>query len=344
MPELWFWLLASVLGVYIVLDGFDFGVGVLHFFLGRSARERTTLLRTIGSVWDGNEVWLVAAGGSLFAAFPALYASTFSGFYLPLMIVLWLLIFRALGIELRHQLENPLWQRFWDVAFSAASTLLAVFFGAALGNVVRGVPLDAQGDFFEPLWTDFRVGAETGLLDWYTLLVAVTALCTLSHHGALWVGLKTEQQLATRAARAARVLFVPTLLLGLLTTLATFAVQPQVQQNLQDYPLGAALPVLALSGLLLARLRASTQPFQAFLGSSAYVFFQILSAAFAVFPHALSARDPNHHLSLRAAAASSHTLQLMLLWWAPGMLIAVGYSYYAYSRMPKTFSDEDSAH
>jgi cytochrome d oxidase subunit CydB len=144
MAELWFWLLAGVLAVYAVLDGFDFGVGMLHFAIGKTAPERDTLLRSVGPVWDGNEVWLVAAGGTLFGAFPLLYATAFSGFYLPLMIVLWLLLFRALGIELRHQIDNPLWHQAWDVAFCGASTLLALFFGAALGNLVRGLPLDGS--------------------------------------------------------------------------------------------------------------------------------------------------------------------------------------------------------
>src|SRR6185503_8619411 len=170
MATIWFWLLALVLAVYAVLDGFDFGVGLLHFVIAKTPAERDTLLRSIGPVWDGNEVWLVAAGGTLFAAFPLLYATAFSGFYLPLIIVLWLLLFRALGIELRHHSDNPLWLQLWDVAFSASSALLAVFFGAALGNLVRGLPLNDRGEFFEPLWTDFRVGEVTGILDWYTLL------------------------------------------------------------------------------------------------------------------------------------------------------------------------------
>lgn len=344
MAELWFWLLASVFAVYIVLDGFDFGVGALHFWLGRGENERTTLLSSIGPVWDGNEVWLVAAGGSLFAAFPALYALTFSGFYLPLMIVLWLLLFRALGIEIRHQLAHPLWHQFWDVAFSAASLLLIVFFGAALGNLVRGVTIDEQGQFFAPLWTDFRAGERTGILDWYTLLVALTALSTLSHHGALWVALKTEAPLRERAVRTAKSLFLPTLALGLTTALATSIVQPGTGSKLSAQPAAYVLPLLSLAGLLQARVFLNTRPLYAFLGSSGYVFFQILSAAFAVFPHALVARDPTRHLSLGAAAADPETLKRMLLWWLPGMFIASGYSYYTYTRLPKTFTSEASSH
>lgn len=344
MAEVWFWLLAIVLSVYFVLDGFDFGVGVLHFVIGKDVRERATLLRSIGSVWDGNEVWLVALGGSLFGAFPVLYASAFSGFYLPLMIVLWLLIFRALGIELRHQLDDPLWHQFWDVAFSGASALLAVVFGAALGNLVRGVPIDAGGQFFEPLWTDFRVGAETGILDWYTASVALAALVTLAHHGALWIALKTEGALAGRAVLVARRLFPVTLLLGVLLLLATLFVQPQARSNLQSFAGGGLLPVIAIAGLVSSRIQLGSRPLHAFLGSSVYVFFQILSAAFAIFPQALAARDPAHHLSVRAAAASPEALRTMLIWWVPGMLIAIGYSMYAYGKMPKTFRETDSVH
>jgi len=204
MPALWFWLLAVLLAAYAVLDGFDFGVGMLHFVVAKTRDERDTLLRSIGPVWDVNEVYLVAAGGTLFGAFPVLYATAFSGFYLPLMIVLWLLLFRSLGIELRHHIDNLLWHQLWDVAFSASSALLAIFFGAALGNLVRGLPLQPNGDFFEPLWTDFRVGDETGILDWYTLLVGVTATASLGLHGALWLGWKTDGALAQRADGLAR--------------------------------------------------------------------------------------------------------------------------------------------
>src|SRR3989449_3642941 len=140
-----------MIAAYVVLDGFDLGAGIVHLVAARTDAERRLVLRSIGPFWDGNEVWLLAAGGTLYFAFPQLYASSFSGFYLPLMMVLWLLMLRAIGIEFRTHMENPVWQGFFDVIFSVASVLLAIFFGAALGNVIRGVPLGQDGYFFDPL-------------------------------------------------------------------------------------------------------------------------------------------------------------------------------------------------
>src|SRR6202035_712319 len=147
MGFIWFCLVAGMIVAYAVLDGFDIGVGILQPFLARTEEERQISVRTIGPVWDGNEVWLIAAGGTLFFSFPLLYASSFSGFYLPLIIVLWLLMLRGISIELRSLFSNPVWSTFWDGLFFIGSALLAIFYGAALGNVIRGVPLDKSGNF-----------------------------------------------------------------------------------------------------------------------------------------------------------------------------------------------------
>src|SRR6184192_235088 len=171
MGTVWFCLVAIMIAVYVLLDGFDLGAGAIHLLAAKTDEERRQVLATIGPVWDGNEVWLIAAGGTLYFAFPTLYASAFSGFYLPLMIVLWLLILRGISIEFRNHVESLVWHPLWDAAFAGSSGLLAIFFGAALGNVVRGVPLDRAGDFFLPLWTDFSAGKDVGILDWYTVLV-----------------------------------------------------------------------------------------------------------------------------------------------------------------------------
>src|SRR5271168_3560898 len=144
MQTLWFMIVAVMVTAYVVLDGFDLGAGVIYLFVAKSSVERRIVLRSIGPVWDGNEVWLVAAGGTLYFAFPLLYASSFSGFYLPLTMVLWLLMLRGIGIELRTHIDDNLWKGFFDAIFGLASILLAIFFGAALGNVVRGVPLNAD--------------------------------------------------------------------------------------------------------------------------------------------------------------------------------------------------------
>src|ERR1700722_17922855 len=191
METIWFFIVAFMIAMYVLLDGFDLGAGAIHLWVAKTEEERRQVLESIGPVWDGNEVWLIAAGGTMYFAFPALYASGFSGFYLPLMMVLWLLILRGASIEFRNHIKSAVWDPFWDFLFSASSLLLAVFFGTALGNVVRGVPLDASEYFFEPLWTNFQLGAETGILDWYTILVGVLALAAIAMHGALWVRMKT---------------------------------------------------------------------------------------------------------------------------------------------------------
>jgi cytochrome d ubiquinol oxidase subunit II len=185
VDTIWFVAVALMITMYVLLDGFDLGAGAIHPFAAKNERERLTILRAIGPVWDGNEVWLIAAGGTLFFAFPILYASSFSGFYLPLIIVLWLLMIRGLSIELRGHVNDPMWGSFWDAMFFIGSSLLAIFFGAALGNVVRGVPLNEEGNFFQPLWTNFSPFSETpGILDWYTVLMGLLALATLIVHGA----------------------------------------------------------------------------------------------------------------------------------------------------------------
>src|SRR6516164_2263967 len=203
METLWFILVALMLTAYVVLDGFDLGAGVVSLFVARGYDERRIVLQTIGPVWDGNEVWLIAAGGALYFAFPMLYASGFSGFYLPLMIVLWLLMLRGMGVELRSHVHDPMWWSAFDFVFAGSSLLLAVFFGAAIGNVMRGVPLDKDGYFFEPLWTDFHAGPNPGILDWYTTMTGLLALAALSVHGAHYVAAKTEGTINASSRRFA---------------------------------------------------------------------------------------------------------------------------------------------
>src|SRR6202022_4756210 len=225
MGTIWFCLVAIMLTVYVLLDGFDLGAGAVHLLGAKTDSERGQVLASIGPVWDGNEVWLLAAGGTLYFAFPALYASGFSGFYLPLMMVLWLLILRGSSIEFRNHIKSAVWRPLWDCLFSSSSLLLAVFLGAALANVVRGVPLDSSGYFFEPLWTDFRLGEETGILDWYTILVGVLSLLVLTMHGALWVEMRTTGAVNERSAKIASNVWWGVLILTAVITTITFKVQ-----------------------------------------------------------------------------------------------------------------------
>src|SRR4051812_5425506 len=250
METLWFALLGFMLTMYVLLDGFDLGAGAIHPFVARTDEERRLVIEAIGPVWDGNEVWLIAAGGTLFFTFPRLYAASFSGFYLPLMIVLWLLMGRGIAIELRSR-GNAVWATFWDAAFFLSSALLAVFLGVAIANVVRGVPLDAQGYFFEPLWTDFNPRSATpGILDWYTILIGLLSLAALVLHGANFIAARTDGQVQARARRIAFRSWLAVLVLTALGTIATFYVRPALLARFAEQPWGFVLPLLAIAGLV----------------------------------------------------------------------------------------------
>jgi cytochrome d ubiquinol oxidase subunit II len=331
METLWFALVAFMLTAYVVLDGFDLGAGIVHFLAGKTDRERRVILKAIGPVWDGNEVWLLAAGGTLYFAFPLLYASSFSGFYLPLMIVLWLLILRGIGIELRSHVEDSLWRSFFDFTFSVASLLLAIFFGAALGNVIRGVPLNAEGYFFAPLWTNFRVGSNPGVLDWYTVLTGVMALTTLSSHGALYLATKTESDLQLRARRIATLAWWGVAALTIIGLIATLSVRPQLLDNYR-HPAGAIFPVIvlaSLAGMFYFRVRGNDKA--AFVSSCAYIAGMLGGVAYGMYPYLLPAStDPVYSITVQKAAASRYGLSVGLIWWSIGIALALGYFVYLY--------------
>jgi cytochrome bd ubiquinol oxidase subunit II len=330
METFWFVVVTLMLATYVVLDGFDLGAGALHLWLAKSSAERKAVLASIGPVWDGNEVWLLAAGGTLFFAFPGLYASSFSGFYLPLMMVLWLLILRGVSIEFRNHIESAPWQTFWDTVFSGASILLAIFFGAALGNVVRGVPLDTNASFFLPLWTDFSPGRDAGILDWYTVLVAVAALLVLAHHGALWVALKTEGALEERAKRAAKRLWWGVLVVAVAVTWASFGLQPHLAESFGTRPWGYIFPALAAAGLLFTRLWTGSA---AFWASSLLIGGMLASAAFGLYPYVLPSNDdPAQSLTIQNTAASPYGLRVGLIWFIPGIALAAAYFIYTYRK------------
>jgi cytochrome d ubiquinol oxidase subunit II len=334
LPTIWFCLVALMLAMYVIFDGFDLGAGALHLWVARNDAERRSVIRSIGPVWDGNEVWLLAAGGTLYFAFPKLYASSFSGFYLPLMIVLWLLMLRAVSLELRNHIDNALWRQLWDVVFSGSSLLLVIFFGAALGNVVRGVPLNAEGHFFEPLWTNFGLGVDRGVLDWFTVLAGVAALLALLQHGALWLVLKTEGAVRERARAAARFSWFGVAAATALLTIAALGVQPQIWHNLTRWPWGFVFPALAIFGLVGTWLhRVRQQELRGFLASCVYLAGMLTSAAFGLYPLVLPAGpDPANSLTVEGTAAATYSLQVGLVWWPIGMALVTGYFVYTYSR------------
>jgi len=343
METLWFTLLWFMLATYVVLDGFDLGVGALHLLVARSDAERRQVLRSVGPVWDGNEVWLVTAGATMVLAFPLFFATAFSGFYLPLMLVLWLLCGRALGIEMRHQVEDPLWKQFWDVVFFLSSAVLIIVLGAALGNVVRGVSFNDEGVFFEALWTDFRVGEPTGILDWYTVLMGLTALAALVHHGALWLAHRTDAAVQTRSDRVAGWTWPAVVVLMLVTTAATFIVQPHVKATLGMRPWGMIFPLLAVAGLIGSFvLRRRGRPREAFIASSVFLYGMIACVAVGLHPYLLPGRNPADGLTAEAAATGHHGLITGLYWWIPGMLTVGVYTYLiTYRSLPATCSIDD---
>jgi cytochrome d ubiquinol oxidase subunit II len=331
MGTIWYCLVAIMIAVYVLLDGFDLGAGAIHLFVAKTDEERRQVLASIGPVWDGNEVWLLAAGGTLYFAFPVLYASAFSGFYLPLMIVLWLLILRGASIEFRNHIKSRVWDPFWDFLFAASSLLLAVFFGAALGNVARGVPLDESGYFFEPLWTDFRLGDVTGILDWYTILVGVLALLALMMHGSLWVQMKTTGALSQRTGVLAGRAWWGVVVLTLLVTTLTLRVQPQVKENLTTWPWGLIFPVLAIAGIAGVRFElVKRDERKAFYASCAYLLGMLTSVVFGVYPMVLPARNPLYSLTVESAKAGNYGLKIGAVWWTIGIILAAGYFTFVY--------------
>ena len=327
MGFVWFWIVAVMIAAYVVLDGFDLGVGILSPFLARSEDERRMLIRSIGPVWDGNEVWLLAGGGTLYFAFPLLYASSFSGFYLPLMIVLWLLIMRGVSIELRMHIDHTVWRSFFDGLFFVASALLTIFFGAALGNVVRGVPLGADHYFFEALWTNFRVGANPGILDWYTVLTGVIALVTLTAHGSLYIAVKTEGDLNRRARTVAQWVWPVQLLLTVVGLIATVSIRPGVLDNYKHHAIGFLIPVLVFGSLgVMMHGILKRQEKMAFVASALYIVGMLVGAAFALYPVVLpSSSDPALNLTIYNTAAGEHGLTVGLTWWILGVILALGY-------------------
>ncbi len=332
METLWFVLVGFMLTAYVVLDGFDLGAGLLGPFIAGSYAERRLVLRTIGPVWSGNEVWLIAAAGALYFAFPRLYASSFSGFYLSLMIVLWLLMLRGMGVELRSHIHDPMWWSLCDFVFAGASLLLALFYGVALGNILRGVPLNAEGYFFEPLWTNFGVGPEAGLLDWYTLLTGVVTLVLFAAHGAHYVALKTEGPVQARARRAAGRAWVILVPLTGIAFVATLAIRPRVFQRFVEDPWGAVIPVAVAGALAAMRIYGKKErDLAAFLASAVYIIAMMAAAAFVVYPALLPAStEPEYSLTIYNARTGAYSMEVGLVWWLVGTALAVSYFAFLY--------------
>jgi cytochrome bd ubiquinol oxidase subunit II len=342
IENVWFCLVAIMIAGYVVLDGFDLGAGVIHLFVARTDQERRRVLASIGPVWDGNEVWLIAGAGTLYFAFPALYSAAFSGFYLALMMVLWLLILRGISIELRSHIESPIWKPLWDLIFGGSSALLALLYGAALGNVVRGVPLGSDGFFFIPLWTNLQPGPDAGIVDWYTLLIGAAAFTALASHGCHWVILKTSGELQQRSREFGSRLWWAVLAFTAIITFFSFRVQPNIAKEFAEHVWGYVFPLLALAGLAGMKVwSARARYLGAFLCSCLYLVGMLTSAAFGVFPYVLPSNgSPRAGLTVTNAAAAEYGLYVGLAWWIPGMALAVLYSVLVYRHFAGKVADE----
>jgi cytochrome d ubiquinol oxidase subunit II len=323
METMWFCFLAFMVAMYVVLDGFDLGVGALHLFLARNEEEREEATAAIGPVWNGNEVWLIAAGGMLFMIFPKVYASAFSGLYFGLILVLWLLVGRGLSLELRHQLDNPLWRQACDVVFALSSGGLALVFGVALGNVVRGVPLQADGYFQLPLFN---------ILNWYALLIGVFGLVVLCVQGASFLAFRGTGALAERARRWAQALWWAEVALFLALIGPTYAVREEMLTNLVDHPLRLVFPLLAVSALVsLFALQRRRLWGRAFVASSLFIVGMLTTMAAGLYPNVLPAREGNpNSLTLDNATAGDTVLTTALVWWPLAILLTGFYFVYAY--------------
>jgi cytochrome bd ubiquinol oxidase subunit II len=327
MVETWFAITALTVTAYVILDGFDLGAGALHLLAARTDTERRQVLAAIGPYWDGNEVWLLATGGVLFVAFPKVLASALSGFYLAIMLVVWMLMLRGLAIEFRSHVRDPLWRAAWDALFSLASTALCVFLGAALGNLLRGLPLDGWGWFSLTLFTNFSAREPVGVLDWYTVLVGIFALLALAGHGGLWLVFRTDGPVRERARRCARHVWLAVAALWIPVTIATAFVSPGFVSSLGGRPLawlGVVIAAAGMATLFVAPRRGRDG--LAFVGSCLFLGGLLVATAAASFPVMLRAiGDPAHSITAQAAATAPDGLRTALWWWVVAFPLAVGY-------------------
>jgi cytochrome bd ubiquinol oxidase subunit II len=323
MNVIWFWVLGAMLTAYAVLDGYDLGVGSLSLWIAKSDDERRLALNSIGPVWNGNEVWLLAAGGMMVVSFPRVYAAAFSGFYLALMLVLWLLILRGVSIEFRSQSRNPLWRSLWDAGFWVGSVLLALLLGVALGNVVRGLPIGADGSF---------QGTFTLMLNPYALLTGILNVVVLAWHGSNYLRVKTEGTLFERAVRWSRALWWITVLMVAVVTVATFITLAGSPRTFQVYPAAWVIPFFILAGLVWGFLsRGADRSRAGFWSSTLLIIALMLTAALTVYPNLLpSTVNPQYSLNIYNSASSPHALSVSLIANAFGMIAVIVYSTYVH--------------
>jgi cytochrome bd ubiquinol oxidase subunit II len=318
LNSIWFWLIAVLIIGYAILDGFDFGVGVLSLF-GHNEEERRIHFNAIGPVWDGNEVWLITGGGALFAAFPIVYATVFSGFYIALMLLLTALIFRAVSFEFRNKVESPLWRRAWDFAFGFGSLLPAVLFGVAVGNILHGVPIDANGNF---------LGTFLGLLNPYSISVGLLSLVLFIMHGSIYLAIKSDGELRNRCQRWASYLWMDYVILYIIITVWTWLASPFLFEKSTASPLFSVFMVILLASIVYLPILLKAGKFdRAFFVSSLVIAMMLGQMALSLYPRLVpSSIDLRYSLTIYNASSSPLTLQTMLVIALIGVPIVIAYS------------------
>jgi cytochrome bd ubiquinol oxidase subunit II len=326
LPTVWFCLLGILLAGYAILDGLTLGVAIVLPFVGKTPEQRGSLFTAVGPFWAGYEVWLVAAGGAMIAAFPRLYADAFSGFYLVLALVLWLLIARGGSIEFRGQVADPMWKSFWDFVFWASSVLLALLYGAAFGNVIRGVPLDSTDNF---------QGTFALALNPYAIGVGLTSIALLALHGANFIVKRTEGDLEFQARQAARRIYPAVIVLIAMVTVTSFFARPDLGVHFAKHawliivPLGTLAAILA-TGVFVYRPEKSgdTLPVAA---SAATIGLLMLSAGVSLYPRLLPALNtPQYDLTIANCASPPHILFTALLAYVLAIVFIAIYSIYVH--------------
>jgi len=319
----WFLLIGVLLTGYAVLDGFDLGVGVLHLFAGDD-RQRRLHMNAIGPVWDGNEVWLLTGGGAMFAAFPVVYATVFSGFYLAFMLLLFALIFRAVSLEFRGQVDSPGWRRFWDWAFGLGSLVPAILFGVAIGNVLRGVPIEADGSLDVSFFA---------LLNPYSLLVGVFTLVMFVMHGAAFLAARTEGELQQQMSRWTIGAWMVFVVLYLAATSATFFAAPHLLDGVLANPACWLLVVLLFGSIVCIPIAVRAgKSLRAFLASSVTIASLVGLMGLSLYPRMVpSSIDLANSLTIYNASSTPRTLTVMLVIALVGMPLVIAYTAYVYA-------------
>jgi cytochrome d ubiquinol oxidase subunit II len=338
MEIFWFIIIAIVLAVFFILDGYDFGAGIIHLFMAKTEKDKEVITKSAGLFWDSNEVWLVAAGGMLFMAFPTFYASVFSGFYLPLIIVLWLIVFRAIGLEFRGQFKYQMWKDIWDKSFGVSSLLLALFFGIALGNVVRGVNLGGVKNgvssyeghyFFLPLWdSSFSPLSETpGVIDWFTIVIGLIAVVTLAIHGANWIVLKTNSSINKKLKKTVFKLNIVLAILTIFSLIIWQIVNPNSLNNFTNNPYLLIFPIIYLTGLIgLFYIKKMDKEIYPFVFSTLLILGGITSSLASIFPVILpSTNTINESLTIYNTATTAYGLSVATYWGVIGFILLFVY-------------------